>query len=367
MTARGVVPELDLLAEYYHHLMRDQRSAAERDSAPEPRFCLRARRRARGAAMTARGVVAELDLLAEYYHHLMRDQRSAAERDSAPEPRFCLRARPGSDPDPNPSLQDSSGRPLFVNVYGWKRVPAPRSPSHPVPVCAGRVHEVSGEAEHYSIMDVAYNPEVLQKAQEDQAELDQLIRLTLKFIEECYNLTLSDACHIAPFKLKGSLQRMRESLIRGQIPELSLQEQARNDGKGLTLDQLIHRAKAEESHDAMLLLKEEVMQSQVPLIEEIASTEVPEELRAPVYELTVVPDANKKPIKIELKVELPKVSSVSECDLSISKDDLVIDVPEKYRLQLDLPELINEEAATATFNKGKCVLLITMPVLQTEC
>uniref|UniRef100_A0A7M4E9G3 PIH1 domain-containing protein 2 n=1 Tax=Crocodylus porosus TaxID=8502 RepID=A0A7M4E9G3_CROPO len=315
--------------------------------------------------MAARGLVAglwaALDELAErhpeHYRRLMRDQRGAAEWDSAPEPRLCLRAR----------RRDSSEKPLFVNVCGWKRVPAPRSPGHPVPVCAGRVQEVSGEAGgswHYSVVDVAYNPEVLQKGEEDEAELDQLIRLTLKFIEERYSLTLSHAYHIAPFKLKGSLQRMRESLRRGQTPEPSLQEQTRN---WLTLDQLIHRAKAEESHDAMLLLKEEVTPSQVPLIEEIASMEVPEELHAPVYELTVVPDANKKPIKIELKVELPKVSSVSECDLNISKDDLVIDVPEKYRLQLDLPELINEEAATATFNKGKRVLLITMPVLQTEC
>ncbi|XP_019402665.1 PREDICTED: PIH1 domain-containing protein 2 [Crocodylus porosus] len=336
--------------------------------------------------MAARGLVAglwaALDELAErhpeHYRRLMRDQRGAAEWDSAPEPRLCLRARRRVRAEPlaargspcgglHPSLQDSSEKPLFVNVCGWKRVPAPRSPGHPVPVCAGRVQEVSGEAEHYSVVDVAYNPEVLQKGEEDEAELDQLIRLTLKFIEERYSLTLSHAYHIAPFKLKGSLQRMRESLRRGQTPEPSLQEQTRNYGKGLTLDQLIHRAKAEESHDAMLLLKEEVTPSQVPLIEEIASMEVPEELHAPVYELTVVPDANKKPIKIELKVELPKVSSVSECDLNISKDDLVIDVPEKYRLQLDLPELINEEAATATFNKGKRVLLITMPVLQTEC
>ncbi|XP_006026708.1 PIH1 domain-containing protein 2 [Alligator sinensis] len=220
--------------------------------------------------------------------------------------------------------------------------------------------------EPYSVVDVAYNPHVLQRGEENGAELDQLIRLTLKFIEERYSLTLSYAYHIAPFKLKGSLERMRESLRRGQTPGPCLQEQARRDGKGLTLDQLIHRAKAEESHDATLLLEEEVTPSQVPLIEEIASTEVPEELGAPLYELTVVPDTNKKPIKIELKVELPKVISISECDLSMSKDDLVIEVPEKYRLQLDLPELINEEAATATFDKGKRVLLITMPVSQTE-
>lgn len=82
--------------------------------------------------------------------------------------------------------------------------------------------------ERYSVVDVAYNPAVLQRGEENGAELDQLIRLTLKFIEERYSLTLSYAYHIAPFKLKGSLQRMRESLRRGQTPGPCPQEQARS-------------------------------------------------------------------------------------------------------------------------------------------
>lgn len=41
---------------------------------------------------------------------------------------------------------------------------------------------------------------------------------------------------------------------------------------------------------------------------------------------------------------------------------MIINVPEKYKLQVDLPELVDEETTTAVFNKGKGVLFITAPV-----
>lgn len=90
--------------------------------------------------------------------------------------------------------------------------------------------------------------------------------------------------------------------------------------KELTLDQLLHTMEAEDCRNVPVLLKDEnVTHSKGPLIEEISSTEMPEKLSTPVYEMITVKDTNKKPLKFELKIELPKVSSVSECDLQISK------------------------------------------------
>uniref|UniRef100_A0A8B9NTJ4 PIH1 domain-containing protein 2 n=1 Tax=Apteryx owenii TaxID=8824 RepID=A0A8B9NTJ4_APTOW len=253
--------------------------------------------------------------------------------------------------------------PLFVNVCGWSRIPAPRAPADPVPVSAGALQEVAEAAEHYSIIDVAYNPDVLQRAEEDTEKMEHLIHLTLKFIEERCSLTLSRSYTIETFKLKGSLERMQQSLKGKQMPTPPLSQNPRNE---LTLDQLLHSMEVEDCINDPGLLQESVKQSKVHLIEEITSTELPEELSTPVYEMLTVKDANKKPLKIELKIELPKVSSVSECDLSISKDDVIIEVSEKYKLQLDLPELVDEETTTAVFNKGKGVLLITMPVAKAE-
>uniref|UniRef100_U3IDP4 PIH1D1/2/3 CS-like domain-containing protein n=1 Tax=Anas platyrhynchos platyrhynchos TaxID=8840 RepID=U3IDP4_ANAPP len=171
--------------------------------------------------------------------------------------------------------------------------------------------------------------------------------------------------HCWPFKLKGSLERRQQHLQGWQMPTPCLNQ---NTKKELTLDQLLHRIEAKDHSSAPILLKKgSIAQPKVPLIEEISSTELPEELSTPAYEMSTVNDANKKPLQIELKVKLPKVSSVSECDLRISKDDIIINVPEKYKLQLDLPELVDEETATATFNKGKGVLFVTVSVAKPVC
>uniref|UniRef100_A0A8C9FW87 PIH1 domain-containing protein 2 n=1 Tax=Pavo cristatus TaxID=9049 RepID=A0A8C9FW87_PAVCR len=291
------------------------------------------------------------------YCRLLREQGAQAERFCArPEPRLCVRALPTAG-ERHPARGAACG-PLFVNVCGWRRVPAPAEPRARIPVIAGPLQEAAGGGD--SIIDIAYNPDVLQRREENPEAMEHLIHLTLKFIEEQCNLILSRSYKIESFKLKGSPERMWQRLTGGQLPPPRL---GQNTEKELTLDQLLHSIEAEDRSDAPALLKEEsITQSKVQLIEEMSSTEVPEELSTPAYEMTIVRDANNKPVRIKLKVELPKVSSVSECDLRISKDDVLIDVPEKYKLQLDLPELVDEETTTAVFNKGKGVLFITAPV-----
>ncbi|NXW01170.1 PIHD2 protein, partial [Fregetta grallaria] len=327
------------------------------------------------------------------YRRLLRQQRAEAERLCAPpEPHLCLRARPavgarglglglppgsgyegdcgarggqrGRGAQPRRGLlQGAVGGPLFINVCSWKKVPAPKAPTDPTPVSAGPLEEASGEGGLYSIIDIAYNPDVLQRAEENPEKMEHLIHLTLKFVEERCNLILSHLYTIESFKLKGSLETMQQRLKGRQVPTPHLSQ---NTKKELTLDQLLHTMEADCSNAPVLLKEESVTQSKVHLIEEITSTEMPEKLSTPVYEIITVKDANKKPLKIELKIELPKVSSVSECDLRISKDDIIIEVPEKYKLQLDLPELVDEETTTAVFNKGKQLLFITVPVAKPD-
>ncbi|NXT00215.1 PIHD2 protein, partial [Jacana jacana] len=298
------------------------------------------------------------------YRRLLQQQRAEAERLCAlPEPRFCLRARPAVGARGSPRLgllQGVVAGPLFINVCSWKRVPAPKAPTDPTPVSAGPLEDVSGEGDLYSIIDIAYNPEVLQRGNENPEKMEHLIHLTLKFVEQRCNLPLSYLYTIESSKLKGSLKTMQQRLKGWQMPTPHLSQ---NTKKELTLDQLVHSMEAEDCSNAPVLLKEQsVTQSEVRLIEEITSTEMPENLSTPVYEMITVKDANKKPLKIVLKIKLPKVSSVSECDLRTSKDDIIIEVPEKYKLRLDLPELVDEETTTAVFQKGKRVLYVTLPV-----
>uniref|UniRef100_A0A667YC76 PIH1 domain containing 2 n=1 Tax=Myripristis murdjan TaxID=586833 RepID=A0A667YC76_9TELE len=98
------------------------------------------------------------------------------------------------------------------------------------------------------------------------------------------------------------------------------------------------------------------------LIQVISSTVTAQPLK-PEYQLQVNTDAAGSPCSLELTVELPRVSSISECQLSISKDDILLQVEDVYYLLLELPQNVNEESAAATFNKKKRRLTLKVPVL----
>ncbi|NXY86530.1 PIHD2 protein, partial [Alcedo cyanopectus] len=329
-----------------------------------------------GAALeAAKQLWSLLDEMAENdpqaYHRFLRQQRDEAELFcSPPEPHLCLRARPArgaGETDAQPRfglLQGASRRPLFINVCSWKRVPAPKAPGDRTAVSAGPLEEVCGDGDPYSVIDIAYNPEVLQRAEENPEKREHLIHLTLKWVEQHCSLGLSPLYTLESLMLKGSLERMRHRLQGKELPPPHLSQSTK---KELTLDQLLQTLEGKDRSDAPVLLKEGgVTQSGGHLIEEIASTDMPEKPSTPAYEMITVKDANKKPLNIELKIHLPEISSVSECDLSISKDDIIVEVPEKYRLQLDLPEQVDEETTRAVFNTGKRVLLITAPVAKPD-
>lgn len=82
----------------------------------------------------------------------------------------------------------------------------------------------------YSIIDIAYNPDVLQRGQENPEKMEHLIHLTLKFVEERCNLTLSHLYTIESFKLKGSLEMMQQRLRGRQRPSPHL---GQNTKKGM--------------------------------------------------------------------------------------------------------------------------------------
>ncbi|XP_037010882.2 PIH1 domain-containing protein 2 isoform X3 [Artibeus jamaicensis] len=221
---------------------------------------------------------------------------------------------------------------------------------------------MSETSDVYTVIDVAYNPDVLQAAEKDQVKKDQLIRMAMKCIEEQFQFTLSHFYHITKFKIKGSIQRMKQNLMRIQTDHRDLRENMR---KELTLEQIRSSSVNNPDHFPQLLLqRDQVSDKKGCLIEEISSTEIQVDMEQPAYELKIVADQNKKPLKIELKVELPGINSVSLCDLNVSQDDLLIEVSEKYRLHLNLPESVNTEMTTAKFIKEKATLIVTMPLVE---
>merc|ERR1719235_1501070 len=71
------------------------------------------------------------------------------------------------------------------------------------------------------------------------------------------------------------------------------------------------------------------------------------------------------PKELKLVVELPTVKKVSECDLDVSKDNVVLEVAEKFYLDLPLPFEIDSTNSSAKFDKNRTPseLVIVMPVV----
>ncbi|XP_054448376.1 PIH1 domain-containing protein 2 [Pteronotus mesoamericanus] len=297
-----------------------------------------------------------LDDLAEsnpesYKKFIQQQLKEGKQLCAVPEPRLCLQTR----------ILKPKEKILFINLCQWKRIPAPQSATHPVPLSVGRPEDVSETSDIYTVIDVAYNPDVLQAAEKDQVKKDQLIRMAMKCIEEQFQFTLSHFYHITKFKIKGSIQKMKQNLMRIQTDPTDLRQNMR---KELTLEQIRSSTVSNPDHIPQLLLpKDQVSDKKRCLIEEISSTEIQVEMETPAYELKIVADQNEKPLKIELKVELPGINSVSVCDLSVSQDDLLIEVSEKYKLHLNLPESVDTEMTTAKFIKEKATLIVTMPLV----
>ncbi|KAM7086061.1 PIH1 domain-containing protein 2 isoform 2-T2 [Molossus nigricans] len=297
-----------------------------------------------------------LDDLAEsnpegYEKFIQQQLKEGKQLCAAPQPQLCLQTR----------ILKPKEKILFINLCQWKRIPAPQSSTHPVPLSVGRPEDMSETSDVYTVIDVAYNPDVLQAAEKDHVKKDQLIQIAMKCIEEQLQITLSQFYHITTFKIKGNIQRMKKNLMGIQSDPTDLREKIR---KELTLEQIKSSTVSNPDHFPQLLLpKDQVSSEKGCLIEEISSTEIQVEMKKPAYELKMVADQNEKPLKIELKVELPGINSVSLCDLHVSEDDLLIEVSEKYRLHLNLPESVDTEMTTAKFIKEKATLIVTMPLV----
>ncbi|XP_041030145.1 PIH1 domain-containing protein 2 [Carcharodon carcharias] len=286
-------------------------------------------------------------------HHLEEGMKQF----SPPDPHMCFQTR----------ILEFSEKLLYVNICSWSRVPAPKSESDPVPLGGGKLEENVEGTEIYSVTDVAYNPEVLKKGSEGPMERDQLICLAMKYIEEQHSLHLSHTYTLLKDKLKGSKKQMKQRLTGKAGPAQTAKEIASGESGASLLQQLTNLKiadKENEENNPSIQLPSDIRYPKKPgLIEEISSTEFDSgnKVETPKYQL-LIKDENEKAKTIQLRVELPEVSSVTECNLSVSKDDLVIDVPKKYRLQLDLPETISEDIVTAKFNKKTHILAVGMPI-----
>ncbi|XP_077578444.1 PIH1 domain-containing protein 2 [Stigmatopora nigra] len=259
-------------------------------------------------------------------------------------------------------MLEPQGGSLYINICRWKRVPASQDPSKPLPVYAGSLEAHTDEGV-YTVLDIAFNPEVLEDCKKDKAEMDQVYKLALSFAHQQHGLKLSQHYNIVSFCPKNCPEDLRRRLCSQrqqltadkqsdsgiQSPECLLQKinslRLDKDNKGPPADIVRQPAVRKKS-----------------LIEVISSTTY-EQPEKPEYRIEVRPDAEGFPCKLEITVELPKISSMSEWQLQMSKDDILLEVEDIYYLLLDFPKVVNENSAVAIFNKRSRRLTVTADIL----
>ncbi|KAK3587789.1 hypothetical protein CHS0354_042753 [Potamilus streckersoni] len=79
------------------------------------------------------------------------------------------------------------------------------------------------------------------------------------------------------------------------------------------------------------------------------------------------PDArpSTRPKELEIKIELPLLSSAAQVSLDVFEERLVLEskTPAEYKLDLKLPYQVDEDRGMAKFDKSKKCLVVTLPVL----
>ncbi|XP_047450278.1 PIH1 domain-containing protein 2 [Mugil cephalus] len=251
--------------------------------------------------------------------------------------------------------------PLYINICSWKRVPAPQDRSRPLPVCSGKLERGTSEQQGcYSVLDVALNPTVLQENKEEKAEINQVYVLAMSFAQQQHGIRLSERYTVVKcspksnpdelYRRLGFQKTFKQPDTVGQTPGSLLQQ----------ISSLRSEKQDEEFADQSESRPAEPLKKN--LIQVISTTFV--EPQRPEYQLEVKADNTAGgPHSFELTVELPKVSSMSECQLQMSKDDVLLEVEDVYYLLLEFPKTVNEDTASAVFNKKKRRLTLKVDVV----
>ncbi|KAK2912351.1 PIH1 domain-containing protein 2 [Channa argus] len=288
-----------------------------------------------------------------YHKFIQKQMKEGAEFSAPPELDFCLCTE---------MLEPEKGL-LYVNICSWKRVPAPQDPSKPLPLCGGKLETDTNEDQGlYSVLDVALNPAVLQESKKDKKEMNQIYMLVLSYAHQQHGMRLSQQYTVVGHSPKSSPDDLHRRFGFQLWPSISKEPQTASQTPAALLQQIsCLRSEKQDMEPAAQIICRTAEQKKKDLIQVISTTFV--QPQKPEYQLEVKKDPAGIPLSMKLTVELPKVCSMSECQLSISKNDVLLEVEDFYHLLLEFPNTVNEDTASAIFNKKKRRLTLRVDVL----
>ncbi|XP_040039703.1 PIH1 domain-containing protein 2 isoform X1 [Gasterosteus aculeatus] len=290
---------------------------------------------------------------AAYDEFIKKQMKEGAEFCSPPELDSCLCTE---------ILEPKKGS-LFINICRWKRVPAPRDPSMALPACAGKLETDTDERQGwYSVLDVALNPAVLQESKKDKREVHTL---AVGFARQQHGMSLSQHYTVVNCSPKSSPEDVRRRLGYEQWSNTSSQPDIATQDPSALLQQISSlRSENQHKEPAGQIISRPAEHKKTNLIQVISTTFVQPE--KPKYQLEVKTNIVGSAHSMELTVDLPKVRSMSECQLRISKDDVLLEVEDVYHLLLEFPKTVIEDTATAIFNKKTRRLTLKVDVVLTN-
>ncbi|XP_042342748.1 PIH1 domain-containing protein 2 [Plectropomus leopardus] len=284
---------------------------------------------------------------AAYRMFIDKQMKEGAEFSAPPELDTCLCTE---------ILEPKKGS-LYINICSWRRVPAPQDPSRPLPVCAGKPETDTDEG-LYTVLDVALNYTVLQECMKDKTEL---YLLALSCAQQQLGMTLSQQYTVVSCSPRSSPDDLHRRLGFRQWPNTSTQPDTASQTPAALLQQISSlRSQKQHEEPAAQIICRPAEHKKKDLIQVISTTFV--QPQKPEYQLEVKTDTEGVARSMELTVELPKVCSMSECQLRISKDDVLVEVEDVYYLLLEFPKTVIEDTASAIFNKKKRTLTLRVDV-----
>ncbi|ELU10021.1 hypothetical protein CAPTEDRAFT_21160 [Capitella teleta] len=288
-----------------------------------------------------------------------------------PQPHMCIATRLTGFP---------SGR-FFLNVFSWQKMKAPANEQEAIPVFGGPVYLGKDDKGDYQVISVAFNPSVLKDYGLDcrsEEERQMLIHLALDFVCDVHKFKLSRDYSILckDEKCKGSLKKAQESILKkvngseddvknelgdlenmfgpmaagctdSLMKELSNISAGKDEANNVITDKPL-------SQEIKMPFGDDSVPKQKSLIVEMDDSRT--------HPVTPQHDLTKKDDRMLLKIKLPGVLSVAECQLDISDKDVLLKVEGQYHLQLPLPQVISVENSSAKFSKRSSTLTLTLQV-----
>lgn len=271
---------------------------------------------------------------------------------------------------------DSETTQVYVNILSWKRLPDVKSDQDPIKLMGGKKSKYRATKNEKPSMciPVAVNDRIFGEICKIELHKQDFLKLCLEFVRRQVKVPVSN-CFIvhkeifvgvfpanprALFLSGMDLQDPMDLIGRGDISadkilsspdallkNLSVDENAEIDDEDRKMfDSLIGGAKGGAATVAGEKKKSK------KLIEEMDNDPV-----TPEYSFI---DGEC----MKVKIYLPLLANMSDCDLTISKDEIKLRAcSNKYELDLKMPKKIDDDAATAKFNRKTYKLTLTAPYL----